>query len=129
MKLSISTSSAAIAGEITVLLFNTRTIAHLLHLNTRSFAQHKALDDYYTGVVDLADRFAEAAIGNFKALEWPENMSNGLIYTADPAQYLVGVQAALKSALEIVTEPVLNNILAEVLELVSTTLYKLEQLS
>ncbi|NBN88337.1 MAG: hypothetical protein EBV32_04525 [Proteobacteria bacterium] len=44
-------------------LFLARDVAHSVHLNTRSFAKHKALQEFYEGIVGLADDFAEAYQG------------------------------------------------------------------
>ena len=44
-------------------LFLARDVAHSVHLNTRSFAKHSALNTFYDEVVDLADKFAEAYQG------------------------------------------------------------------
>ncbi len=44
-------------------LFLARDVAHSVHLNTRSYAKHKALKHFYDGIVDLADDFAEAYQG------------------------------------------------------------------
>ena len=44
-------------------LFLARDVAHSVHLNTRSFAKHMALNEFYDGIVDLADKFAEAYQG------------------------------------------------------------------
>ena len=44
-------------------LFLSRDVAHSVHLNTRSFAKHSALNEFYDAIVDLADKFAEAYQG------------------------------------------------------------------
>ena len=44
-------------------LFLARDVAHSVHLNTRSFAKHMALNGFYDAIVDLADKFAEAYHG------------------------------------------------------------------
>ena len=44
-------------------LFLARDVAHSVHLNTRSFAKHSALNEFYDSIVDLADKFAEAYQG------------------------------------------------------------------
>ena len=40
-------------------LFLARDVAHSVHLNTRSYAKHVALNEFYDSIVDLADKFAE----------------------------------------------------------------------
>ena len=44
-------------------LFLARDVAHSVHLNTRSFAKHMALNTFYDEIVDLADGLAEAYQG------------------------------------------------------------------
>lgn len=129
MKINISTSSAAIAGDVVLALFNTRTVAHMMHLDSRSHAQHVALDSFYTDLVDLADRFAECAIGNYKALQWPEKLTIGLTRCEDPVSYLSQLKEYITSVAETIEPEDLRSILAEILELITGTLYKLEKLS
>ena len=50
-------------GEFVGMLFLSRTLAHNAHLSTDSFAQHKTLDDFYNGIVDLADSLAQKYMG------------------------------------------------------------------
>ena len=47
------------------MLFLARDVAHSVHLNTRSYAKHKALQKFYEGVVGLADDFAETYQGRY----------------------------------------------------------------
>ena len=56
-------------GELIIKLFHARTNAHILHLKTRNYAQHKALNDFYDGIVDLADTLAEAYQGDYGIIE------------------------------------------------------------
>ena len=44
-------------------LFLARDVAHSVHLNTRSFSKHSALNEFYDNIVELADKFAEAYQG------------------------------------------------------------------
>lgn len=53
------------ANELIARLFASRTAAHMAHLQTRSFAEHKALDEFYNEVVEVADSFAEVYQGIF----------------------------------------------------------------
>ena len=51
------------AAEFVGLFFLARDVTHSVHLNTRSYAKHKALQEFYEGIVELADGFAEAYQG------------------------------------------------------------------
>ena len=45
-------------GEFIMKLLHARTSAHVMHLQTRSYATHKALEDFYTAIVDFVDELA-----------------------------------------------------------------------
>ena len=51
------------ANEFVGHLFLARNVAHSVHLNTRNYAKHVALQGFYDGIIDLADQFAEASQG------------------------------------------------------------------
>jgi hypothetical protein len=51
------------AAQFVGLLFLGRNVAHSVHLNTRSYAKHVALNTFYDSVIDHADAFAEAYQG------------------------------------------------------------------
>ena len=59
-------------GEFLLICFHARTNAHVLHLQTRSYAAHKALNEFYDEIVDLADSFAEAYTGSYGLIEFPD---------------------------------------------------------
>lgn len=43
--------------------FAVRTAAHFLHLRSRSYAEHVALSEFYTDLIDKADAYAECHMG------------------------------------------------------------------
>ena len=51
------------AAEFIGQLFLARDVAHSVHLNTRSFSKHMALNTFYDSIIDHADAFAEAYQG------------------------------------------------------------------
>jgi hypothetical protein len=44
-------------------LFQSRDMMHLTHLQTTSFAEHKALNGYYDGILGLTDSLTESYFG------------------------------------------------------------------
>lgn len=50
-------------AELIARCFDARTVAHFAHLQTRSYAQHVALGDFYDDIAGAADRFAECHSG------------------------------------------------------------------
>lgn len=55
----------AAATKFVAILMNSRNQAHAFHLETSSYAQHKALEKYYEKIVDLLDDYAEAYMGKY----------------------------------------------------------------
>ena len=51
------------ACDFVGMLFLARDVAHSVHLNTRSYAKHVALNIFYDRIVGAADDFAEAYQG------------------------------------------------------------------
>lgn len=51
------------AAEFIGLLFLARDVTHSVHLNTRSYSKHVALNIFYDRIVGAADDFAEAYQG------------------------------------------------------------------
>ncbi len=51
-------------GELVMRCFHARTAAHILHLGSHSYAQHKALKSFYEDIIDLIDGLVEAAQGS-----------------------------------------------------------------
>ena len=51
------------AAQLVGLLFLGRNVAHSVHLNTRSYSKHVALNIFYDRIIDAADDFAEAYQG------------------------------------------------------------------
>ncbi len=51
------------AADFIGTLFLARDVAHSVHLNTRSFSKHSALNIFYDRIVDATDDFAETYQG------------------------------------------------------------------
>ena len=50
-------------------LYALSVIAHVAHVNTRSFAQHQALGEFYDKVNDMKDRLIEYLMGENKIVK------------------------------------------------------------
>lgn len=53
------------ASLLVSILFNSRNQARIFHLQTDSYARHKALNEYYDSVIELADKYSETYQGIF----------------------------------------------------------------
>lgn len=113
-------------GQIVSMLFNARTNAHIAHLKTNSYAQHIALNEFYTQIVDLADRFTESVQSD----EIIQNYEIGQLQS-DIVSLLKSNQVTLlgfKAKLNPQKQGHLIQILDDCVELYTTTLYKLTKL-
>ncbi len=104
------------------LLFNARTNAHIAHLQTTSYATHKALGDFYTEIVGLADRFAESAQGTQGILK---GYTLGSLCDCPITDYLKEQLAEILRSRSTFTEGHLVQIIDDVVELYTSTIYKL----
>jgi hypothetical protein len=111
-------------------LFLARNVAHSVHLNTRSFAKHAALGDFYEEIVGLADKLAECYQGKY-GLIGP--ISVPLVRkTAGVLEFLESQSRDIeKSRYEVIDKDctALHNIVDEILGLYYRTLYKLRFLA
>jgi hypothetical protein len=49
-------------------LMQSRTQAHIFHLQTTSYAKHKALNKYYEDIIDVIDGLVEAYQGKYEII-------------------------------------------------------------
>lgn len=106
-------------------LFLARDVAHSVHLNTRSFAKHSALNEFYDEIVELADKFAEAYQGRH-GLIGPISLMSAK-KTTNIVEFLEDSLADIeKMRYEVVekTDTALQNIIDEIVGLYLSTLYK-----
>ena len=111
-------------------LFLARDVAHSVHLNTRSFAKHSALNEFYDEIVELADKFAEAYQGRH-GLIGPISLMSAK-KTTNIVEFLEDSMADIeKMRYEVVekTDTALQNIIDEIVGLYLSTLYKLKFLA
>jgi len=112
------------------MFFLARDVTHSVHLNTRSYSKHKALQKFYENIIDLADSFAEAYQGR-----------HGLIgsITLHSAKTTANVTEFLENQLKEIEEcrykvcdkddSPLQNLIDGIIELYLSTLYRLKFLS
>jgi hypothetical protein len=118
------------ACDFVGMLFLARDVAHSVHLNTRSFAKHKALRHFYNDIVDFADKFAEAYQGKY-GLMGPISLMSAK-KTTNIVEFLQGqvdeIEAERYKIVDKECTP-LHNIIDEILSLYLSTLYKLRFLA
>jgi len=113
--------------EMVCNILHSRNQAHVFHLQTRSFAEHKALNDYYDGVVDLFDGIVESYQGkygiikNFKTFKI-EQYKNG----KKTISYFERLLDIIEENRDSVDDSYLQNQIDTVQELINSTIYKLK---
>lgn len=104
-------------------LFHSGTNAHFFHLSTNSYAQHKALQKYYEEIIDLADSYAEAYMGCYNQIK---QFPNNYHLPKEPIGYIESLKRFVDDASkDLPQEQALINIVAEIQQLIDSTLYKL----
>jgi len=112
------------------MLFLARDVAHSVHLNTRSYAKHVALNTFYDEIVDLADGFAEAYQGRH-GLMGPISLMSAK-KTTNIVEFLQDqLDEIEKCRYEVCdkTDTPLQNLIDGIVELYLSTLYKLRFLA
>jgi hypothetical protein len=113
------------AGELVIRCFHARTTAHVMHLRSRSYAQHKALNEFYDEIVPLTDSFAEAYQGDYGLIE---NISGAYKPVAEPLALMDELSMWIEKNRNAVCDEddtYLQNIIDEIVALIRSTQYKL----
>lgn len=118
------------ASELVGTLFLARNVAHSVHLNTRSYSKHVALNTFYDEVVDVADKFAEAYQGRHGligpiAIPAAKKTTNIIEFLQDQ---LGEIEKGRYDVCEKTDTPI-QNIIDEIVGLYLSTLYKLRFLA
>jgi DNA-binding ferritin-like protein len=118
------------AADFVGLLFLARDVTHSVHLNTRSYSKHKALQKFYENIIDVADDFAEAYQGR-KGLMGPISLMS--------AKKTTNVIEFLESQLKEIEESrykvcdkddsTLQQLIDNIIQLYLSTLYKVRFLA
>ena len=118
------------AADFVGMLFLARDVTHSVHLNTRSYSKHKALQKFYDGIIDLADTFAEAYQGKYGligpiTLHSAKKTGNVVEFLEDQLDEIHSVRY------EVVDKDctAIHNIIDEIEGLYMSTLYNLKYLA
>ena len=111
-------------------LFLARDVAHSVHLNTRSFSKHSALNIFYDRIVGAADDFAEAYQGRHGLIgAIPLHSAQK---TANIIEFLQGSLKEIEDARYEVcdkSDSSLQQLIDNIIEVYLRTLYKLRFLA
>jgi hypothetical protein len=115
--------------QLMAILFLSRDLAHREHLRTKSYAQHKALQKFYEGIVEQADTLAELYQGRNGIIKdiplMDDEASDDIADTLE--SYMKMIEDIRYKAVDKADTPIQNQI-DTVVGLYLTTLYKLRNL-
>lgn len=120
-----STMDQNAVGEFIGTLLHSATITHFMHLQTRSYAQHKALGAFYDEVVETTDSLAEAIQGHVGELidGYPSMFAN---VSGEPLDYLLSLKDYVANNREkLPMESNIQNEIDAIATLIDSTIYKL----
>ena len=117
-------------AEFVGMFFLARDVTHSVHLNTRSYAKHKALQKFYKKIVELADGFAEAYQGRHGligaiGLQSAKKTTNIVEFLQDQLNEIEKCRYEVCEK----TDTPLQNLIDGIIELYLSTLYKLRFLA
>lgn len=108
------------SGKFIGLLLQSRDAMHLAHWQTTKYGEHKTLDSYYSGILELTDSFVEKLFG--QKGRFPIEIPNTKVEA--PIPHLKKMQKLIEEESENYSSD-LENIMDEMLGLVNETLYLL----
>lgn len=116
-------------NEFIATLFLSRELAHRYHLSTKSYSQHKALQNFYEDLLDLTDDLAEMAQGAHGLLDIPiltekKTYKEPLYCIVDKLKYVEDNRYKAFSN----KDTALQNKIDEIVEVYLRAIYKLENL-
>jgi len=115
------------AAAFIAVLLHSGTITHFMHLQTDSYAKHKALGKYYEEIVELVDDFAEAFQGEYGVIaDYPSDFH----IEKDAVKYLDNLAEFVKQSRdELPQDKQLQTLVDNIAVLIDSTRYKLKALS
>lgn len=115
-------------NELIAILFLSRDIAHREHLKTTSYAVHVALQEFYEGIIPLADQLAETYQGHYGMLKAvPYLKPEGAESIVDELEFQLDEIESMRQDVFKKTDTALQNIVDEIVALFLQTLYKLQR--
>jgi hypothetical protein len=113
-------------SEMISLMLHSRTQAHTLHLQTKSYPEHMALNGYYDGIGDLVDGLVESYQGKYGIIE--SYKTYDLVpykSTENTIKLLQDLCKKIEDLRDCCKDSYIQNQIDTVCELINSTLYKL----
>ena len=112
--------------EMVSLLFHSRTQAHTLHLQTKSFAEHSALGGYYDEIGDIVDGLIESYQGKYSIIKGYKKYDiEDYKDTTTTVNYFKDLYSKVEDLRDCCKDSYIQNEIDNVCKLINSTLYKL----
>lgn len=116
--------------KLVAYLLHSQTQTHVFHLQTKSYAEHKALQGYYEGIDPLVDAIVESYQGKYDIIKTYESFAiDAYSGKAQLETYFKALSKKVEDIHKQVEDTYLQNQLDTVNELIVSTLYKLRFLA
>jgi len=116
--------------KLVAYLLHSQTQTHVFHLQTKSYAEHKALQGYYEGIDPLVDAIVESYQGKYDIIKTYESFAiDAYSGKAQLETYFKALSKKVEDIHKQVEDTYLQNQLDTVNELIASTLYKLRFLA
>jgi len=113
-------------GDMFSMLLHSQTQVHVFHLQTKSYSEHKALQNYYEGIDGLVDGVIESYQGKYNVVKNYETMDIENYSGVDQLiTYFKELDKTIEEKRKSVKESYLQNQIDTIQELIFSTLYKL----
>jgi hypothetical protein len=124
-------SLEAIMANFIAILFGARDVTHRLHLATKSYSAHVALNELYEELLEHTDSLAETGMGIVGMplnLGMPDEIPFGAS-CYEPCHFVHTLASCVTEYMLMIEHPVLVNMIQDLLSTIYKAKYKLEQLS
>ena len=120
-----SKSSSGFKDMVSILL-HSQTQVHIFHLQTKSYAEHKALQGYYEGIDALVDGLIESYQGKYDVITQYNSIKNEDYKSNEQIiKYFKALDTMIEKNRKGVKESFIQNQIDTVQELINSTVYKL----
>jgi hypothetical protein len=112
--------------DMVATLLHSQTQVHIFHLQTKTYSEHKALQNYYEGIDGLVDNIVESYQGKYEIITGYKTIKTvDYKSTEQVISYFKELDENIEKNRTSVKESYIQNQIDTVQELIYSTLYKL----
>jgi len=112
--------------DMVSILLHSQTQVHIFHLQTKSYAEHKALQKYYEDIDGIVDGIVESYQGKYDVVTGYNSIKTEEYKSSEQViKYFKALDSMVEKNRKSVKESFLQNQIDTVQELIYSTLYKL----